>query len=372
MIKITDLTRQYQNLKPQIQAAIEKVCESGYFIKGPELSGFEEEIAAYLGVNYAVGVNSGTDALFLALKAAGVGPGDEVITTAMSFLATAEAISLAGAEPVFVDIHPDTDCMRTDGLEAALSERSKAIIPVHLHGYSCEMDAIMDFARAHDLKVIEDCAQSIGAQYRGQQSGSIGDLGCFSFFPTKNLGCFGDGGLVCTSDAQLYEHLLLLREHGSKRKNFQDILGGNSRLDALQAAVLRVKLPHLDSWNQRRRELARHYDQLLSESELPVRRPPLSQDHGSCVFHHYALRVPGGREQRDQLMAAMKERGVECLAYYPQALHLQTLYARRYSPGDLPEAEACAANTLALPLFPELREDEQVSIVAHLRALLSA
>ncbi|PKL75119.1 MAG: hypothetical protein CVV27_17010, partial [Candidatus Melainabacteria bacterium HGW-Melainabacteria-1] len=275
MIAITDLKRQYEALAAEVLPAIEAVCRSGWFIKGPELAAFETEIAAYLGVKYAVGVNSGTDALFLALKAAGIGPGDEVITAGMSFLATAEAISLTGAEPVFVDIDPQTDCLRADLIEALISERSKAILPVHLHGYPCDMDTLMQIAKRHGLRVIEDCAQSIGASYQGIKTGAIGDMGCFSFFPTKNLGCYGDGGVITTCDDALYAQLLLLREHGSKVKNYQDILGVNSRLDAIQAAVLRVKLPYLDGWNSRRRELAANYDHLLQNLSLPLRRPPL-------------------------------------------------------------------------------------------------
>lgn len=366
MIAITDLTRQYEILADEIRPVLEAVCRSGYFIKGPALKEFETKIADYLGVKYAIGVNSGTDALFLALKAAGIGPGDQVITSGMSFLATAEAISLTGAEAVFVDIDPATDCLRADRIEAAIRPQTKAILPVHLHGYPCEMESILALAAQYQLKVIEDCAQSIGARYQGKMTGSIGDLGCFSFFPTKNLGCYGDGGLVSTSDDQLYEQLLLLREHGCKVKNYQDILGVNSRLDTIQAAVLNVKLPYLDRWNQRRRALAAHYDHLLED--VAVRRPPLEVNQNSySVFHHYALRVPG---DRDQLIVAMKERGFECLAYYPQALHRQALYAEQYPQGSLPESEACATQTLALPLFPELSEDEQIQIVKHLKELL--
>lgn len=367
MIAITDLKRQYEALAPDILPVIEAVCRSGWFIKGPELTGFETEVANYLGVKYAIGVNSGTDALFLALKAAGIGPGDEVITTGMSFLATAEAISLTGAEAVFVDIDAQTDCLRPELLEAALTTRTRVLLPVHLHGYPCDMDPIMQLAQKYSLKVVEDCAQSIGATYKGVKTGAIGDLGCFSFFPTKNLGCYGDGGLITTSDDALYEQLLMLREHGSKHKNYQDILGVNSRLDALQAAVLRVKLPLLDGWNSRRRELAAHYDQLLQD--LNVRRPPLEVSELTySVFHHYALRVPGNR---DKVMQSMKERGYECLPYYPHPLHRQALYAERYPAGALPESEACAAQNLALPLFPELTEAEQVEIVKALGEVLT-
>lgn len=370
MIQITDLKRQYQALAAELQPVMERVCQSGYFIKGPELAAFESEIAAYLGVPYAVGVNSGTDALVLALKALGIGPGDQVITSGMSFLATAAAISLTGARPVFVDIDPRSDCLRVDLIEAAITPATRAIMPVHLHGYPCDMQPLKALAEQYDLKIVEDCAQSIGARYQGQMTGSIGDLGCFSFFPTKNLGAFGDGGLVVTASEQHYQQLMLLREYGCEVKNVQQALGTNSRLDALQAAILRVKLPYLEGWNQRRRELAQGYHDLLAELEaadLGLRRPPLEIFADSySVFHHYALRVP----QRDWVMAQMKAAGYECLPYYPLALHMQKLYADAYQPEALPESRACAEQTLALPLFPELEPAEQVSIVAQLKACL--
>lgn len=369
MISICDLKRQYQALKSELDQALQGVCASGQFIRGPELEAFEREIANYLEVPYALGLNSGTDALLLALKALGVGPGDEVITTAMSFVATAEAISLAGAEPVFVDILNDgTDNLNPELLAAAIGPRTQAIMPVHLHGYPCDMDPILELAQKHGLKVIEDCAQSIGARYRGRQTGSLGDLGCFSFFPTKNLGAFGDGGLICTHDPELYAQLRMLREHGSKRKNVQEILGFNSRLDAMQAAVLRVKLPHLEDWNRRRRHLAAHYDQLLEG--LPVGRPALNAGaETQSVFHHYALRVPA--EARASIQSGMKAAGFECLSYYPEALPRQGLYRHKHPVGSFPEAEACADQTLSLPLFPELQEQEQEAIVAQLQHLLT-
>ncbi len=367
MIQITDLKRQYAHLKSEIDEAMLSVCASGQFIKGDILAGFESKIADYLGCAHAIGVNSGTDALYLSLRAAGIGPGDEVITTAMSFLATAEAVSLTGATPVFVDIDPLTECMRPELLHQALSSKTKAIIPVHLHGYACDMDAIMKFAREHKLVVIEDCAQSIGATYKGQQTGTWGDFGCFSFFPTKNLGAFGDGGLVVTSDQNHYRQLKTLRNHGSAKKNFQDCLGINSRLDTLQAAILRVKLPHLDTWNAQRREIAAHYHNLLAPLALPLRLPPLEIPEAESVFHHYILRFQGPlRGQRDLIQQNMKQAGVECLPYYPHPLHLQSLYNAKYQEGDFPEAEDCAQNSLSLPIFPELTSNEQQFIVETL------
>lgn len=374
MLRITDPQRQYFSLKTEIDTAIQAVCLSGQFIKGPALHSFESEFASYLGCQYAVGVNSGTDALLMALKAADIGPGDEVITTAMSFLATAEAISLTGATPIFIDIEPGTECMHPDHLAQVVTEKSKAIIPVHLHGYPCDMPKIMAFAKEHKLIVIEDCAQSTGATYAGKQTGTWGDFGCFSFFPTKNLGAFGDGGAVVTRDPHYAQQLKILREHGSAKKNFQDRLGFNSRLDSLQAAILSVKLPHLDRWNQQRRDLATHYDTLLGvvSTEFPVRRPPLNAGVDSeSVFHHYILRFQGHLAgQRDQIQAALKVAGVECLPYYPHPLHLQTLYQADYQRGDFPEAEDCAQNSLALPMFPELTQKEQVQVVQTLTQVL--
>ncbi len=368
-IPITDLRRQYQTLAEAVRPAIEDVLASGWYIKGPVLQACEQELAAYLGVKYAVGVNSGTDALILALKAAGIGAGDKVITTAMSFTATAEAITRTGAEALFVDILPGSDSLNPDLLAAALQKGVKAILPVHLHGYPCDMDAINTFAQQHGLQVIEDCAQAIGATYRGAKVGSLGDAGCFSFFPTKNLGCYGDGGLVTTSSDAIYAQMLGLREHGMLRKNIQDYTGFNSRLDALQAAVLRVKLPYLDGWNARRRALAAHYETLLAG--VPVTLPPLEiSDQTYSVFHHYALRIPGGRSRRDQVMAEMAQAGFECLPYYPVAQHRQAVYADHWPDNSCPEAELAAATTLALPLFPELLESEQAEIVSALKQIL--
>ncbi|PIQ28323.1 erythromycin biosynthesis sensory transduction protein eryC1 [bacterium (Candidatus Blackallbacteria) CG17_big_fil_post_rev_8_21_14_2_50_48_46] len=362
-LAITDLKRQYEALAAEIRPAVEAVFASGWYIKGPVLQACEQELAAYLGVKYAVGVNSGTDALILALLAAGIGPGDKVITSAMSFTATAEAISRTGAEPVFVDILPGNDCLNPALLEGALVPGVKAVLPIHLHGYPCDMQAILAFARNHGLKVIEDCAQAIGASYHGQKVGALGDAGCFSFFPTKNLGCYGDGGLITTDSEPLYAKLQGLREHGMPRKNIQDYTGFNSRLDAVQAAILRVKLPYLEGWNSRRRELARHYHTLLEG--VNVQRPPLEiSEATTSVFHHYALRVPA---KRDVLQKAMAEAGFECLAYYPVAQHRQAVYADRWPENSCPEAELAAETTLAIPLFPELLASEQEAVVSALK-----
>jgi dTDP-4-amino-4,6-dideoxygalactose transaminase len=368
MIRITDLTRQYAKLADELQREITAVCHSGLFIKGPVLADFETQIAQYLQTPFALGVNSGTDALVLALKAAEIGPGDEVITTAMTFIATAEAISLTGATPVFVDIETGTECLKAKDLGKVLTPRTRAILPVHLHGYPCDMQNILAFARTHKLIVIEDCAQSIGALYEGRATGTLGDIGCFSFFPTKNLGAFGDGGLVVTANPVYQHRLRCLREHGSEIKNIQQMLGFNSRLDAIQAAILRVKLPYLNQWNRERREHAAAYERLLAPLGLPIRRPPLeARTNTYSVFHHYPLRLEGSlRGQRDVLQALMYAQGIECLPYYPQAMHEQVLYKQDYQQGDFPEAEDCAANSLALPLFPELTPQEQAHIVEQL------
>ncbi len=370
MIRITDLSRQYQQLKPELDQAIAEVCQSGIFIKGPVLERFEKAMAHYLGVPYALGVNSGTDALYLALRAAGIGKGDEVITTAMSFIATAEAISMTGATPVFVDIQPDTECLSTSELSAALSPRTRAILPVHLHGYPCNMSDLLRFAKQHHLKVIEDCAQSIGAIYQGKALGSLGDLGCFSFFPTKNLGAFGDGGLITTHQVALYQEILKLREHGTAQKNKQITLGVNSRLDALQAAILHTKLPYLEQWNQQRRQAAAHYHRLLAPLELPLRLPPLSAGaHTESVFHHYILRLRGSLQgKREPLQTRLKKKGIESLSYYPLALHQQQLYHKPEL--SFPEAEDCAQNSFALPLFPEITPTEQTYIVESLTQII--
>jgi dTDP-4-amino-4,6-dideoxygalactose transaminase len=368
-IPITDLRRQYALLADEVRPAVESVFASGWYIKGPVLQACEKELAAYLGVKYAVGVNSGTDALILALKAAGIGPGDKVITSAMSFAATAEAITRTGAEAVFVDILPGTDGLNPAVLKAALQPGVKAILPVHLHGYPCDMPAILAIAQENGLRVIEDCAQAIGAHYQNVRVGAWGDAGCFSFFPTKNLGCYGDGGLISTNSESLYEQLISLREHGMRRKNIQDITGFNSRLDAVQAAILRVKLPYLDGWNARRRDLAAHYNDLLAD--LPLERPPLEVSEKTySVFHHYALRILPDRKRRDQVLALMTEAGFECLSYYPVAQHRQTVYADSWPENSFPEAERAAAMTLALPLFPELEEQEQIEIVNTLKEIL--
>jgi dTDP-4-amino-4,6-dideoxygalactose transaminase len=356
-LQTCDLTRQYQALKSEIDAAVAEVLASGHYIMGPRAKAFEQEIATFLGTPHAIAMNSGTDALHLALRALEIGPGDEVVTTAFTFAATSEAIGILGATPVLVDIDPATFNLRPDLVEKAITARTKAIIPVHLFGQPCDMGPLLDLAQSRGIPIVEDCAQSIGATWQGRQTGTLGTIGCFSFFPSKNLGAAGDGGMCVTADAGLAERMRMLRSHGWKRKYFQEIIGVNSRLDEIQAAVLRVKLPHLQTWNSRRRALADRYDTLLSGLEgasRPGRLPGTEP-----VFHQYCVRVPG----RDDVMAAMRESGIETQVYYPYPLHLLPIHAPLgFGEGAFPEAERASREVLALPMFPELTESEQMRV----------
>src|SRR5690554_750531 len=311
-IPILDLGPEIEQLWDELSAAFQRVMRSGQFIGGPEVQAFEREVADYLGVKHAVGVNSGTDALVIGLRALGVGAGDEVITTPFSFFATAESISNVGATPVFVDVDERTFNIDPGLIEAAITPRTKAILPVHLYGRPAEMDAILAVAERHGLKVIEDCAQSFGARYRGtRQTGTMGHVGAYSFFPSKNLGAFGDGGLVATDDDHIAEQARMLRAHGSKRKYHNEVLGYNSRLDALQAAFLRVKLPHVDAWNEGRRATARRYGELLADVPGVV-TPEIVDGH---VFHQYTVRLLGN--DRDQVQKRLSDAGIGTMVYYP-------------------------------------------------------
>ena len=365
-IPILDLKRQYQSIKAEIDNAIARVIESGQFILGPEVEAFEREVAQYLKVKHAIGVASGTDALWLALKAANVGPGDSVIVPSFTFFATAGAVCNVGATPVFADIDPKTfniapHCVR-DLLESntQLRDKTKAIIPVHLYGQPAEMDEILKIAQEYKLMVIEDAAQAIGARYRDRTVGTLGHLGCFSFFPTKNLGAYGDGGLVVTNDDALAERVRMLRVHGSKPKYYHHIVGTNSRLDALQAAILRVKLAHLDEWTHARQQIAARYDQAFSQIDglaVPYKAPDRTH-----IYHQYTIRVLGGR--RDALQQYLKEHGISTEIYYPLPLHLQPCFAHLgYREGSLPESERASREVLSLPMFPELTGEEQNHVI---------
>ncbi len=350
-VPMVDLRVQYETIKGEISDAVLEVIESTHFILGSQGKALEGEVAAYHGVNHAVAVASGTDALHLGLLAAGIKRGDEVITSPFTFIATAEAVSYIGAVPVFVDIDPATFNMDMSKVEAAITKKTKAVIPVHLYGQTAEMDALMHIARKHGLCVIEDCAQSFGAECKGKKAGTFGDIGCFSFFPSKNLGCYGDGGMVITSDAKLAERILCLRNHGSRVRYYHDEIGFNSRLDEIQAAILRIKLKHIDVYNAKRRHNALLYDKNLS---VPGVRTPVEQKDTRHVFHQYTIRIKNRDAVKQKLDAGKM---TSSMIYYPVPLHLQAAYKDLgMKPGCLPGAEQAAEEVLSLPMYPELTE----------------
>ncbi|MBD2103298.1 aminotransferase class I/II-fold pyridoxal phosphate-dependent enzyme [Leptolyngbya sp. FACHB-261] len=366
-----DIRAQYQTLAAELNESVLSVLQSGHYIGGPVVKAFETQFAQYIGTEHAVSCNSGTDALYLALRALDIGPGDEVITAPFTFFATTEAISLTGATPVFVDIEPDYFNLDLNQLEAAISERTRAVLPVHLFGCPMDMTRLMAIAQANNLRVLEDCAQATGACWAGQKVGSIGDIGAFSFYPTKNLGACGDGGMMTTNDPELASRLRILKEHGSRERYFHESVGMNSRLDAMQAALLQVKLPHLDTWNVLRRGVAERYNQLLAPLEAvkqgTVKRPSAITG-GMHVWNQYTIRV----SQRDQVRTALQEQGIGTMVYYPVPLHLQAVYASLgYQPGSFPVAEQVCAEVLALPMFPELLSAQQDAVVYALKDVLS-
>lgn len=387
-VPLLDLKAQYATIKADIDKAVMGVVESQYFILGPEVQALEEEIAAYCNANYGIGMTSGTDALLVALMALDIGPGDEVITTPYSFFATAGAIARLRAKPVFVDIDPLTYNIDPAKIEAAITERTRVILPVHLFGQMADMDPIMDVAKKHNLYVVEDAAQAIGCEYNGQRAGSVGHFGCFSFYPSKNLGAFGDGGMITANDPDLAERARRLRNHGYREKYFSVEVGGNFRLDAMQAAVLRVKLPHLDRWSEGRQQNAATYRQMFAKAGLtidPADVPCLQAgcqaagQPGKCdllqktglvmplelpgyrhIYNQFVIRGP----QRDELMAFLKSRKIGCEVYYPYPFHLQDCFSDLgYKPGDFPASECAALETLALPIYPELTEAMQQTVV---------
>jgi dTDP-4-amino-4,6-dideoxygalactose transaminase len=359
-VPLLDLKAQHTTIREELRAAMDEVMESCSFILGPHVQRFEEAMAAYCGTACAVGVASGSDALLLSLRACGIGPGDEVITVPYSFFSTAGVISQLGATPVFVDIDPKTYNINPDLIAEKITPVTKVIMPVHLFGQCAEMDPIMALAEEHDLTVVEDAAQAIGAQYHGRKAGSIGHLGCFSFFPSKNLGGAGDGGMVVTDDPGLAELVRILRVHGSKPQYFHSIVGYNSRLDALQAAVLRVKLKYLDGWTEKRREHANIYNQLMKD--LPVVTPH-AEDYNRHIYNQYTIRV----ENRDGLQKYLKEKTVGTALYYPLPLHLQECYRDLgYRQGDLPESERAAQQTISIPVYSELTRQQQEYVVEQI------
>ncbi len=347
-IPAVDLPQQYQTLQPELDAATQRVLAGGWYILGPETQAFEAEFAAYIGVPYGVGVASGTDAVALALQAVGVTPGDEVITVSHTAVATAVAVEQAGAKPVWVDIDPVTFTLNPARLEAAISPRTRAVVPVHLYGHPADMSAIIAIARQHNLKVVEDCAQAHGARYQGQRVGSLGDAAAFSFYPTKNLGAAGDGGLVVTPHAEVAERVRLLRQYGWAERYVSRIKGVNSRLDELQAAILRVKLRYLDQWNEKRRQLAAGYAALLAGTPLVLPQTSGEVEH---VYHLYVVRA----QARDGLLTHLRQYGIGAQVHYPVPVHLQPAYADLdFGSGSLPETERAAQTVLSLPLFPEM------------------
>ncbi len=355
-VPLVELVRQYKGLQAEIDPAMKGVIEKGAFILGENVVKFEEEAAAYCGIKYAAGVANGTDALELAIKALGIGEGDEVITTPFTFIATTEAICLNGAKPVLADIEPDTFNIDASRIEKATTPKTKAIIPVHLFGQACDMDMIMDIANKRDIKVIEDCAQAMGAEFKSRRVGSFGDIGCFSFFPSKNLGCFGDGGMVTTNDKVLADKIKMLRVHGQADRYRHELEGRNSRLDELQAAILRVKLRHLDAWNDSRRDNARLYNKLFENLSGAGRlTTPAEKKDRKHVYNIYNIKI----RERDKLRQSLTAKGVANAVYYPIPLHLQAVYkSLGWNRGDFPESERACEEVLALPVFPELREDE--------------
>ncbi len=367
-----DLKRQYQIIGAEVDAAVLAVLASGAYIGGAGVQKFEQEFASYIGSTDCVGCNSGTDALYLALKVLGIGPGDEVITTPFTFIATAEMISAVGAQPVLVDIDINSMNIDINQIEQAITPRTKAIMPVHLFGKPVDMTALMLIANSHNLKVIEDCAQSTGATWAGQQTGNIGHVGCFSFFPTKNLGACGDGGAVTVNDPQLAADLRMYREHGSRVRYYHEVVGINSRLDALQAAVLSVKLKYLDQWNESRANIARYYQELLA----PITRivTPEPSGGGQSAWNQYTIRILGEIDQgerRDAVRAQLQAAGVMSMIYYPLPLHLQQVYENLgYRAGAFPATETVSHQVLSLPMFPELTPAEQQQVVYALKDAL--
>ena len=366
-VPLFDLTRQYAALRAEIEPAALDLLASGNYVLGPAVEEFEQSAARALGSGHAIGVANGTDALLIALRAIGLQAGDEVITTPFSFYSAAEVVALLGAQPVFVDIEEDTFNLDADKIEAAITPRTRAIIPVHLFGHPAAMPQIMALAKRHDLRVIEDCAQSWGATLNGQQTGTWGDAGTFSFFPTKNLGSCGEGGLICSDNARLAEKARQLRVHGQSQRYVYDELGYNSRLHALQAAILSVKLRHVDAWNEARRAHAAHYAQLLEGTPYVV---PVEKPGARHIYHQYTLRLPAPLD-RAQIAAHLTQAGIGHAIYYPVPLHLQPVFAdlgaRR---GALPVSERVTEEVLSLPIFPELREDEVAAVGAALRQAL--
>ena len=370
MIPPLDLTRQYQTIEAEVSAAVLDVLSSGRYINGPIVDTFAQQFGQYVGAPETVVCNSGTDALYLALRALKIGPGDEVITSPFTFIATAETISAVGATPVFVDITLDSFNLDADQLDRAITPNTKAIMPVHLFGRPVNMAQVMAIAKAHNLPVIEDCAQATGAKWGNQRVGSIGDFGCFSFFPSKNLGACGDGGALTAQDTDMAKAAQIVAEHGSRVKYYHEAVGINSRLDAVQAAILQVKLKHLDAWNEGRTAAAQRYEALLAPIDEVQTPQPI--EGGTCVWNQYTLLIKGANgDRRDRIREAMREQGVLSMVYYPLPLHRQPIYeSLGLAAGTLPKAEQAAEQVLSLPMFPEIQPEQQEQVVYALKTAL--
>ncbi len=363
---LLDLTKQYHAIKEEIDQAVIRVLEKGSFILGEEVQLLEEEVASLCGSTYGIGVNSGTDALLLSLMAYGIGNGDEVITTPFTFIATAEVVALLGAKPVFVDIDPKTFNIDVQKIDAAITTKTKAIIPVHLYGQMADMDPIMDIAKKHNFVVIEDAAQAILSEYKGKCAGSIGHTGCFSFFPAKNLGAYGDGGMILTADKETAERLKMLRNHGSRIKYHHSAIGCNSRLDEIQAAVLRVKLRYIQKWTESRRQIAERYNESLKD--IVSLATPFKEEWNTCVYNQYTLRV----QSRDRLQKHLTDNGIPTAIHYPMPLHLQEAFSYLgYKQGDFPESEKASSDVISLPIYPELIDEQRSAVVAAIKSFNS-
>jgi len=363
-IPVLDLAPEISSLWNELNAAFQEVLRSGHFIMGEQVGTFEAQIAAYLGVKHAIGLNSGTDALVIGLRALGIEPGDEVITTPFSFFATAEAASIIGATPVFVDIDPQTYNLDIDQVAAAITPRTRAIIPVHLYGHAADLDPLLDLAAKHGIQLLEDVAQAFSGEYRGRKLGTLGKAGAFSFFPSKNLGAYGDAGMLVTNDDSVAQSARMLRAHGSLKKYHNQTVGYNSRMDTLQAAILSVKLPHVDAWSEGRRAAAACYNAMLAD--LPGIVTPCEAPYAHHVYHQYTIRIKEGR--RDVVQSKLDAAGVSTMIYYPVPLHRLPVYAERNL--HFPISEAAAAEVLSLPIWPQITTEIQERVVTALRRTL--
>lgn len=363
-ISLTDFDKQYEEIKEEVLSAVNTVISKKNFVLGEEVTEFEGKVAGYLETRFTVGVASGTDALVLALKALDIKEGDEIITTPFTFIATPESISRVGAKPVFCDIEENTYNINADKIEEKITPKTKAILPVHLYGLPCEMNKIVHLAKKHNIRVIEDCAQSFGAEFRGEKVGSIGNVGCFSFFPAKILGAFGDGGLITTSSDAVFQNLKYLRDHGQTKKYYYSIHGYNSRLDTLQAAILKVKLKYIDRWIKMRQKNAKYYNELFKNFDIIT---PTVPDYATHCFNYYTIRV----KERDKIMERLRCNGIASAIYYPLCLHLQEVYKDLgYKKGDFPVAEKLQEEVLSLPMYPELNKKEIEEVVERIEEVL--